>query len=226
MIQTVIILPTKNEAESVAKTIETIQSVCDNTILIVDGHSTDDTTFIASRYENVEILYDVGFGKGAAIRQAFENCYHNDVVFVDADNTYEVHRIKEFIDSLEEGYDVVVGRKHYTKNVKPKVIGIGLYHIGDYIWKIAFGIFYNKWTANNISGYRAMSRSAIDKMELDSSGFDIETEIEIKSLKLGLKEKIIDTIYDDRTGKSKFKVKDNLVTTKAFFKYMFWRPTR
>ena len=223
---TTIILPVKNEEESITKTINAIKDVCDNHILVVDGHSTDDTTFYASQFDDVEIIYDVNKGKGAALRQAFDHCAPRDVVFVDADGTYEVHRIKEFINALEEGYDVVVGRKHYTKDVKPRVLGIGLYYLGDYIWKVAFKIFYGKITSNNISGYRGISRRAIELMQLESNGFNIETECEIKSLKLGLKEKIIDTIYDDRAGKSKFMIKDNLVTTKAFFKYLFWRPAK
>ena len=220
---TTIILPTLNEAKSITQTIKTIKSVCDNPILVIDGHSTDNTTFCASRFDDVEIIYDVGNGKGAALRHAFDHCKPNGVVFGDADGTSEIERIHEFISALYVGYDVVVGKKHYTKNVKPRVCGIGLYYLGDYIWKIAFKMFYGKWTANNISGYRALSRDAIEMMQLEQPGFGIETEIEIKSIKLGLSEKVIDTIYDDRVGKSKFVLKDNLVTVKAFFKYLFWR---
>ena len=220
---TTIILPTRNEAKSIVQTIKIIKSVCDNPILVVDGHSTDNTAFYASTFDGVEIIYDCGKGKGSAICQAFEYCRPNNAVFVDSDGTSEIERIQEFISALDAGYDVVVGRKHYTQNVKPRICGIGLYYIGDYIWKIAFKIFYGKWTANNISGYRALSRYAIEVMELEQPGFGIETEIEIKSLKLGLSEKVIDTIYDDRVGKSKFTLKDNLVTVKAFFKYLFWR---
>ena len=220
---TTTILPVKNEERSITQTINTIKDVCDNHILVIDGHSTDNTTFYAGQFDGVEIIYDVGEGKGAALRQAFDHCYPNDVVFVDADNTYEVHRIKEFVDALDKGYDVVVGRKHYTKDVKPRILGIGLYYLGDYIWKVAFKIFYGKWTADNISGYRAMSRKSIEQMELTSKFFDIETEIQVKSIILGLDEKVIDTIYDDRVGKSKFMLKNNIDTVKAFFKYMFWR---
>jgi dolichol-phosphate mannosyltransferase len=222
---TTIILPVKNEEKSVARTICDVKSVCsENRIIVVDGQSTDDTTFYAGNFNNVEIIYDKGIGKGAALRQAFEHCAPDDVVFVDADCTYEVDRIKEFVDALDDGYDVVVGRKCYTKNVKPRVFGIGLYYIGDYIWKVAFKLFYGKWTANNISGYRGISRRALDIMQLEQDGFGIETEIEIKSIRVGLSEKVIDTVYDDRVGKSKFMLKDNLATSKAFFKYMFWMP--
>lgn len=221
---TTIILPTKNEEKSIGQTIETIQSVCDNQILVIDGHSTDGTTFYANNFNNVDIIYDEGEGKGAAIRQAFDYCAPNSVVFVDADNTYEVHRIKEFINALEDGYDVVVGQKQYTKDVKPRIFGVGLYYIGDYIWETLFAVFYGKLTANNISGYRGLSRRSIDAMQLEQDGFGIETEIETKTIKLGLTECVIDTIYDDRTGKSKFMLKDNISTVKAFFKYLLWKP--
>lgn len=221
---TTIILPVKNEESSISYTIRAIQKVCDNQILVIDGHSTDNTTFLASRFDNVEIIYDVGYGKGAALIRAFDYCAPSNVVFVDVDDTYEVKRINEFVYALDDGYDVVVGRKLYTKFVKPRLFGIGLYHLGDYIWKVAFKLFYGKWTANNISGYRGISRSALDLMKLEQDGFGIETEIEIKSIRIGLSEKVIDTVYDDRIGKSKFMIKDNLATAKAFFKYMFWRP--
>jgi len=221
---TTIILPVKNEEYSIAQTISDIKSVCSgNRMIVIDGHSTDDTTFYAGNFNNVEIIYDEGEGKGAALRQAFDYCAPDNVVFVDADGTYEVNRIKEFVDALEEGYDVVVGRKHYTKDVRPRICGVGLYYLGDYIWKVAFGMFYGKWTANNISGYRGISRESIERMHLDSKFFDIETEIQVKSIILGLKEKVIDTIYDDRVGESKFMLKNNIDTSKAFFKYMFWR---
>lgn len=222
---TTIILPVKNEEESIARTISDIKSVCsDNKLIVIDGHSTDDTTYYAGKFNNVEIIYDKEDGKGAALRQAFDYCAPDNVVFVDADGTYEIDRIKEFVDAIESGYSVVVGRKNYTKDVKPRVLGVGMYYIGDYIWKLAFLLFYGKWTANNISGYRGISRRAIDIMRLEQNGFGIETEIEAKTIKVGFDEKVIDTVYDDRTGKSKFMIRDNLETAKAFFKYLFWMP--
>lgn len=224
---TTIILPVKNEEESISRTISDIKSVCsENRLIVIDGHSTDNTTFYAGNFNNVEIIYDKGYGKGAALRQAFDHCYPSDVVFVDADGTYEVNRIKEFVDAIEDGYEVVVGRKHYTKDVKPRVCGVGLYYLGDFIWSIAFALFYGRCTADNISGYRGISRHALDVMELEQDGFGIETEIEAKSIKALFTNKIIDTIYDDRVGKSKFMAKDNIETANAFFKYLFWRPAK
>jgi glycosyltransferase involved in cell wall biosynthesis len=56
IIMTTIILPTKNEALSIAHTIEIIRKVCSEEIVVVDGWSTDSTQYIA-RYEcNVPVV--------------------------------------------------------------------------------------------------------------------------------------------------------------------------
>lgn len=220
-----IVLPTKNEEESIWKTISDIRKHVVCPIVVVDAHSTDDTAILASLHRGVTVIFDEGKGKGAALRQAFEYC-GTDVIFLDVDGTYEIGKIGEFVTALDNGYDVVVGEKHYTRAVKPRILGIGLFTIGDWIWRVAFSLFYGKSTANNISGYRGMKKSVIDMMDLQEDGFGIETEIEVKTIKLGVTEKIIDTIYDDRVGESKFRLKDNLATAKAFFKYMFWRRSK
>ena len=224
-----VVLPTKNEGLSIARTIYTIQKYCDCSILVVDGYSFDQTVLIAKKFKNVKVIFDSmgAKGKGAALRKAFNHCYPDDVIFVDVDGTYEIEKIGEFVKALEDGYDVVVGEKHYLNGSQPEFLGVGLYDVGDVLWKIAFGIFYCKPTANNLSGFRGLSRRAIELMQLEQDGWGIETEIEAKSIKLCLTEKIIDVNYDKRIGESKANFslfsKDNYELWKSFFKYVFWR---
>ena len=226
-----IVLPTKNEGFSIARTIYTIQKYCDCPILVVDGYSFDQTVPVAKKFKNVEVIFDDldSKGKGAALRKAFYHCYPDDVIFVDVDGTYELEKIGEFVRALEDGYDVVVSEKHYLNGSQPEFLGVGLYDIGDVLWQIMFGIFYGKPTANNLSGFRGLSRRAIELMRLEQDGWGIETEIEAKSIKLRLTEKIIDVNYDKRIGESKANFslfsKDNYELWKSFFKYIFWRQT-
>ena len=60
---TAIILPTKNESESIGETIDRIRSVCSDRIVVVDGHSTDGTAKIA-RQMGATAISDKGKGKG------------------------------------------------------------------------------------------------------------------------------------------------------------------
>ena len=227
---TTIVLPTMNEEGAIAQTIRTIQSVCDNPILVIDGHSTDNTTLIASRFRNVEIIYDKKSGKGAALRQAFDHCSPNNVVFVDVDGTYQVERIPEFISALNDGYDVVTGnKKHYDKDAQTHFLGFGLWEFGDAQWRAAFLVLYGKWGVDNLTGFRALSRHAIKKMDLQEDRWGIETEITVKTIRGKFKHKIIDTTYHKRIGDTKLGLcllsKNWIEIVTTMFKYRFWRPS-
>ena len=238
MTGTTIILPTLNEEDAISQTIRIIQTVCDNQILVIDGHSTDDTTFIASTFDNVEIIYDEKSGKGAALQQAFDHCAPNNVVFVDVDGTYDVHRIPSLIEYLDDGYDAVTAAFKYDDGAEPKLFGIGLWNMMSYLWKASFLVLYGRWNVHNLSGFRALSRHAIEVMDLQEPGFGIETEISVKTIIAGLKHTHINTVYHKRVGYSKLETGyifgniTNIFTKQwrevyfALIKYRFWRPQR
>ena len=226
---TTIILPTLNEEKSISQTIKTIQRACDNHILVIDGHSTDNTTFYASAFNNVDIIYDVGKGKGAALRQAFADCYPDNVVFVDVDGTYDVHRIPEFISALDDGYDVVTGiKERYDKDAQTRIFGVGLWALGDSLWQAAFWILYGKFGIDNLTGFRALSRYAIEKMDLSEDRWGIETEITAKTIRGKFKHKTINTAYHKRIGESKLGLsvfsKSWSEIVCAMLKCRLWRP--
>jgi dolichol-phosphate mannosyltransferase len=202
--------------------------VCDNNILVVDGHSTDDTTFLASQFKNVDVIYDNGKGKGDALRVAFDHCKPDNVVFVDVDGTYEISKIGEFMDALDYGYDVVTGTRNYEKDAEPHVLGVGIFKLGDRLWSIAFMFLYGMYI-DNLSGYRGLSRRVMDRMELQEDGWGIETEISCKTINGLFTHKEIQTRYFKRIGNPKpdFSLfsKDTFDLIKAFLKHRFWRPT-
>lgn len=207
-----IILPTKDEEESLAQTIDEIRSVCDCEIIVVDAHSKDRTVEIA-KSKDVAVIYDHGKGKGEALRTAFAYA-DDDVIFVDPDGTYPIQKIPQFIEALKT-HDSIYGEPvEYTENAMP-----WQYHIGRRMTKLIFYLLY-RTSGNNMSGFRALKKSAIKDMALKSDGFGIETEIAAKSVRLGLKTKSIPIRYDCRNGASKFSaVKDSLVVLRALFKY-------
>ncbi|RLG14549.1 MAG: hypothetical protein DRN71_02980 [Candidatus Nanohalarchaeota archaeon] len=207
-----IILPTKNEEESLAQTIDEIRSVCACEIIVVDAHSKDRTVEIA-KSKNASVIYDHGKGKGEALRTAFAYA-DDDIIFVDPDGTYPIQKMPQFIEALKI-HDSIYGEPvEYSKNAMP-----WQYHIGRRMTKLIFYLLYHT-SGNNMSGFRALKKSAIEKMALESDGFDIETEIAAKSVRLNLKTKSIPIRYDSRNGASKFhSIKDSLVVLRALFKY-------
>ncbi|MCD6162119.1 MAG: glycosyltransferase, partial [candidate division Zixibacteria bacterium] len=213
-----IILPTKNEAQSIASTIAAIRTICkDAEIVVVDGRSTDDTKNIARWEQRVPVLIDDGRGKGSGLRMAFEWVLRNgdgDVIFVDPDGSYPLYLLPEFIEHLKHN-DVVIGeRTHFIAGSLPSVL-----RIGDWLSRRLFRLLYGQ-KLDNMSGFRGLSRRAIERMCLSEDGFGIETEITAKAVRLGLRIKSIPINYYPRKGKSKFRpLKDTFVVLRAMWRY-------
>ena len=219
IIMVTIILPTKNEAPSISNTIATIRMICNEAIVVVDGMSTDGTRGIVQYECKVPILTDDGRGKGSGLRQAFTFASPHDVIFVDPDMSYPVFVIPAIIAALKD-YDLVIGERTAFKRGSIPLS----FRVGDWLSRRLFRLIYGQ-KLDNLSGFRGLSRSAIDQMDLSEDGFGIETEITAKAVRLGLRIKSIPIHYYPREGKSKFRpIRDGLVVIRAMLRYRKWVP--
>ena|SRR3989338_1045176 len=85
-----IIIPTLNEESSIRELINNIRNyncVAQNSILVIDGGSTDKTVEICNE-ENVTVLQQRRKGKGSAMREAVDATDADIIVFIDGDGTY------------------------------------------------------------------------------------------------------------------------------------------
>ena len=207
-----IILPTKDEAESVRETIKRIRDIKDYRIVVVDGHSTDGTAEIAKEM-GVEIIFDHGLGKGEALRTAFEYA-DDDVIFTDVDLTYPLEKIPEIEEGLKD-HDCVVGyRNSFKAHSVPKI-----FILSDLFSRSMFLLLFHR-KYDNLSGLRGLTKEAIRHLDLKEDGFGIETEMTAKSVYENLSVLNIPISYAPRLGKSKFNpLKDGLVVLLSQFKY-------
>ena len=80
-------------------------------VVVVDGHSIDNTLKIARKFGAV-ILLQPNTGKGDAIRYAFKALKVDYTFMLDADNTYPPQHILPMLDILEGGdYDIIMGTR-------------------------------------------------------------------------------------------------------------------
>lgn len=125
-----IILPAKNEADSLKTLLPTLRTEYPGAeIIVVNDGSTDDTTGVC-RQHGVRVLSHVySMGNGAAIKTGARNASGNILVFMDADGQHDPGDIRLLLEGIEQGYDMVVGARHLDSHASlARRIGNTLYN--------------------------------------------------------------------------------------------------
>jgi dolichol-phosphate mannosyltransferase len=179
-----ILIPTLNEGKTIAGLVKEFKSLGYNDILVIDGHSTDDTVSKAQD-TGARVVVQTGTGKGQAITQAFRLLSSKYLVMVDGDGTYLPQEINKLIEPVISGEaDHVIGNR-FANYQKGAFTGLNLF--GNRILNKIFGLAYGVWLIDILSGYRAFNYNAYKQIELKKTGFEVETEITVECVKKDLK---------------------------------------
>lgn len=219
-----IIIPTYNEKESIGLLISKVHSVMkrsrfDYKITIVDDNSTDGTLDVIDKHKNKVkiklIKRKQKLGLGSACILGFGEALKNgdDFIFqMDADLSHDPKYIPNFIEKINEGYDVVIGSRLVKDggvvgwSFTRKLISWG----GNFIGRFIAGINVSDLT----SGYRVYKRKVLESIDLDeikSRSYDFQLEMLSKVLSKGFKVGTMPIIfYDRKYGKSKLTKSDQL----------------
>ncbi len=107
-----LILPAKNEAEGLRRTLPGIRELLPGAeILVVDDGSTDATAAIAREHGATVLGSPYSMGNGAAIKRGARAATGDVLVFLDADGQHDAALIPRLLARLDEGYDMVVGAR-------------------------------------------------------------------------------------------------------------------
>jgi glycosyltransferase (TIGR04182 family) len=179
-----ILIPTLNEGKTISGLIKEFKSLGYPDILVIDGNSTDDTILKAQNL-GARVVVQSGIGKGQAISQAFHLLSSKYVVMIDGDGTYLPEEINKILEPVITGQaDHVIGNR-FTNYQKGAFTGLNLF--GNRILNKIFGFAYGIWLNDILSGYRAFNYNCYKQIELNRTGFEVETEITIECVKKDLK---------------------------------------
>lgn len=177
-----LVIPTMNESKNIPHVFSKIPPIVTE-IVVVDS-SKDDTVDVVLHYApHARIIKTDPFGKGNALKVGFENATGDIIVMIDADGSMDPAEIPEFVRPLLHGFDAVQGSRILgsSDDLTP------LRRFGNHMFVSLVNNLYNADYTDLCYGYRAFRKDALDKIEFDSDGFDVETELTIRMKKVGLK---------------------------------------
>ena len=112
MQQLSIILPAKNEAEGLQRTLPALRQAWPQAeIIVVNDGSTDATATIAASHGAQVVSNPYSMGNGAAIKRGARGAGGEVIVFMDADGQHDPACIAQLLAKLDEGFDMAVGAR-------------------------------------------------------------------------------------------------------------------
>ena len=175
-------IPTLNESASLRPILEGSQPFADE-LLVVDGGSTDGTVELAEEL-GARVLRDNGRGKGAALRQAINQCHCDIIAFIDADGSHDPADLERMLAPLKAGEcDIVVGSRGRGGSEElqgdiEKLIRM----IGSDIVTLGINYRFGVKLTDSQNGFRAMTVACAKDLDLAEDIFTIEQEMLLKAM--------------------------------------------
>jgi glycosyltransferase involved in cell wall biosynthesis len=107
-----VILPAKNEAQGLQRTLPGLRAQFPGAeVIVVDDGSTDATAEVAADHGVKVLSSPYSMGNGAAIKRGARAASGDILVFMDADGQHDPALIQQLLDRLEAGFDMAVGAR-------------------------------------------------------------------------------------------------------------------
>lgn len=178
-----VLIPCYNEAVKIGEVVKTVLSYVKDVVVVDDG-STDGTGALAREAGAAVIRHDGNKGKGEALRTGFgyikENKDWDCVIIMDGDGQHDWNDIPRFV---ETDASIVIGDR--ITGTMPFVDMPIVRWLTNRFTSYVISKITGQRIPDSQCGYRLIRTSVLRDLELITSGFDTESEILIKSARLG-----------------------------------------
>ncbi|WP_217624005.1 glycosyltransferase family 2 protein [Streptomyces sp. TRM64462] len=180
-----VVIPAMNEAENLPYVFKTLPDWI-HEVVLVDGNSTDDTVAVArALWPGVKVVKQAGKGKGDALISGFAACTGDIIVMVDADGSADGQEIVSYVSALVGGADFAKGSRFANGGGTDDMTAVR--RLGNRLLCAVVNAKFGARYTDLCYGYNAFWRHCLDAITLDCTGFEIETLINIRVVKAGLK---------------------------------------
>ena len=201
-----VIIAAYNEGPNIGPVIEGVRRFIrpGDEILVVDDGSVDNTSEAARAAGARVVRQEPNQGKGMAIRRGIREATGDAILFIDGDGQDPPDDIPLLIGEMEKGADMVNGSKFIGTLKEGAISTPNLF--GNKFMSGLINILFGVRITDSQSGFRAFNLEKVRKINLDSSEYEIETEMLIKAIKSGMKIVEVGVTRDKRAaGVTSFK---------------------
>jgi glycosyltransferase involved in cell wall biosynthesis len=184
-LRVVAVLPAYNLEKSIASIVERTRPFVDDVLVVADGSR--DGTGAAARAAGAHVPEPEGVrGKGFAIIKGIRESRQfapDVVILMDSDGQHLPEEIPIVLKPLEEGRADLVSGSRMLGTLRTSRINV----VGNWGLKIISFLVTWRWLSDTETGYRAFRAEALYAIPLTSLGYEIESELMLRSMYRGLR---------------------------------------
>jgi len=200
-----VVVPTLNEALNLPAVFASMPEVFE--VILVDGRSTDDTVAVAEALRSdVRVVKQTRIGKGNALACGFAAARGDVIVMLDADGSADSREIPRFVRALVEGADFAKGTRFAAGGGSSDITR--LRRLGNRALNGLVNTLYKTQYSDLCYGYNAFWAYCLPVIGLEpeeraeemrwGDGFEVETLINLRIAKAGLKITEVPSFESDR----------------------------
>jgi glycosyltransferase involved in cell wall biosynthesis len=202
-----VIIPVFNEELTIGNTIKRAEVVLQKLdfryeIIVVDDFSKDRSLELSNRLGVRVYSFRKHMGKGYALRAGFTNAKGDIITTIDSDGSHRPEELPSLLTPiLQDKADLVIGSRYL--NQKPAAAK-KLNAIGVRLFNFLIRVFTRVAVSDSQSGYRVMKSKVLRNMSLRSGGYEIESEMLVKTARQGFRVMEVPISFEQRTyGRSR-----------------------
>ena len=209
-----IVIPAKNEQNGLKELLPELLKYKPVEIIVVNDGSTDDTEEVCEQFGVTVINHAYSKGNGAAIKTGARYAQSDTIVFMDADGQHKASDIPQFLEELENNYDLVVGARGSDSQA-----GF-LRGVGNRFYNWFSSLIVGHKIHDLTSGFRAVKREKfLEFLYLLPNGFSYPTTSTMAFFRAGYSVKYLPIDMPNRSGSSHLNVlKDGIKFLLIIFK--------
>jgi hypothetical protein len=190
-----VLVPCYNEEAAIGRVVGAFRRELPQArVFVYDNNSTDRSVTIAGDAGAI-VRHETLQGKGNVVRRMFADIEADVYVLVDGDDTYDAGAAADLVDQLLRNQLDFVNGKRSGGSAAAYRAG---HRIGNRILTGVVNLVFGKRFEDMLSGYKVMSRRFVKSFPALSSGFEIETELTVHALELGVGVAERPTSYKER----------------------------